>query len=59
MVSKFESMFTFNYVFELLMILNDLHAGTVFREPILCKNVPRLIPGKQLKSFYSVFQQFF
>lgn len=22
-----------------------LNAGTVFREPILCKNIPRLVPG--------------
>ena len=28
-------------------------AGTVFREPIICKNVPRLVPG--FESFYHVF----
>jgi len=24
-------------------------SGTVFREPILCKNIPRLVPGTNIK----------
>jgi isocitrate dehydrogenase len=29
----------------MLMTLLDILGGTVFREPIVCKNVPRLVPG--------------
>ena len=27
--------------------IRNILGGTVFREPIMCKNVPRLVPGWQ------------
>jgi isocitrate dehydrogenase len=30
---------------EIILTITIEFAGTMFREPILCKNVPRLVPG--------------
>jgi len=30
---------------EIILTITIEFAGTMFREPILCKNIPRLVPG--------------
>lgn len=57
-----QSIWSFSYLQLLHMDLCIVHspwrfsftAGTVFREPILCKNVPRLVPG----AYYSFLEIF-
>lgn len=41
---------TFSIIYALgltVLFLCSLPLGTVFREPIICKNIPRLVPGNE------------